>query len=48
MSSPYTLAGLSDGGAHMKFLTAGIWPTDLLTWMVRESGILSLEDAHFG
>jgi N-acyl-D-amino-acid deacylase len=46
MSSPYTLAGVSDGGAHMKFLTAGIWPTDLLTWMVRETGILSLEDAH--
>lgn len=47
MSSPYTLAGLSDGGAHMKFLTAGIWPTDLLTWMVRDTGILTLEDAHY-
>jgi N-acyl-D-amino-acid deacylase len=46
MTSPYTLAGLSDGGAHMKFLTAGIWPTDLLTWMVRDTGILTLEDAH--
>ena len=31
MDSPYTLAGISDGGAHMKFITAGIWPTDLLT-----------------
>ena len=47
MASPYTMAGLSDGGAHMKFLTAGIWPTDLLGWMVRDSGILSLEDAHW-
>jgi N-acyl-D-amino-acid deacylase len=47
MTSPYTLAGLSDGGAHMKFLTAGIWPTDLLTWMVRDTGILTLEDAHY-
>jgi N-acyl-D-amino-acid deacylase len=47
MGSPYTMAGLSDGGAHMKFLTAAIWPTDLLTWMVRETGILTLEDAHF-
>ena len=47
MASPYTMAGLSDGGAHMKFLTAGIWPTDLLGWMVRDCGILSLEDAHW-
>jgi N-acyl-D-aspartate/D-glutamate deacylase len=46
MTSIYTMAGVSDGGAHMKFLTAGIWPTDLLTWMVRETGILTLEDAH--
>lgn len=47
MTSPYTMAGVSDGGAHMKFLTAGIWPTDLLTWMVRDTGILTLEDAHW-
>lgn len=47
MGSPYTMAGLSDGGAHMKFLTAGIWPTDLLSWMVRDTGILSLEEAHW-
>jgi N-acyl-D-aspartate/D-glutamate deacylase len=47
MSSPYTIAGLSDGGAHTKFLTTGIWPTDMLTWMVRETGVLSLEEAHF-
>jgi N-acyl-D-amino-acid deacylase len=47
MTSPYTMAGLSDGGAHLKFLTAGIWPTDLLAWMVRDAGILSLEEAHW-
>ncbi len=47
MDSPYTLAGLSDGGAHMKFLTTGVWPTDLLTWMVRDTQALSLEEAHF-
>jgi N-acyl-D-amino-acid deacylase len=46
MGSPYTLAGVSDGGAHMKFITAGIWPTDLLTWMVRDAGLLTLEEAH--
>jgi N-acyl-D-aspartate/D-glutamate deacylase len=47
MESPYTVAGVSDGGAHMKFITAGIWPTDLLSWMVRDTGALSLEEAHF-
>ena len=47
MDSPYTIAGLSDGGAHMKFLTTGVWPTDLLTWMVRDTQALSLEEAHF-
>ena len=47
MNSPYTIGGVSDGGAHMKFLTAGIWPTDLLTWMVRDNQILTLEDAHY-
>ena len=41
------MAGLSDGGAHMKFITAGIWPTDLLTWMVRDTGILTLEQGHY-
>jgi N-acyl-D-aspartate/D-glutamate deacylase len=47
MSSPHVFAGLSDGGAHVKFITPGTWPTDLLTWMVREKGVLSLEEAHF-
>jgi N-acyl-D-amino-acid deacylase len=47
MSSPYTIPGVSDGGAHVKFLTPGTFPTDMLTWMVRENGILSLEEAHF-
>lgn len=31
----------------MKFITPGAWPTDLLTWLVRDSGVLSLEEAHF-
>ncbi len=47
MSSPYTIAGISDGGAHTKFLTTGVWPTDMLSWMVRDTGALSLEEAHF-
>jgi N-acyl-D-aspartate/D-glutamate deacylase len=44
---PYITAGISDGGAHMKFLTLGAYPTDLLMWMVREKGHVTLEDAHY-
>ncbi len=47
MTSPYILPGVSDGGAHVKFLTLGIYPTEVLAWMVRDGGILSLEEAHF-
>ena len=47
MSSPYTLPGVSDGGAHVKFITPAIYPTEVLSWLVREQGILSLEEAHF-
>ncbi len=47
MGSSYTLPGLSDGGAHIKFITPAIYPTDLLMWLVRDTGVLSLEEAHF-
>lgn len=44
---PYVLLGVSDGGAHTKFLTAGRYPTETLTRAVREFNMLSLEDAHW-
>jgi len=47
LSSPAAIPGVSDGGAHIKFLTLGMYPTDLLSWQVRETGVLSLEEAHF-
>ena len=47
LRSPHVIAGLSDGGAHVKFLTFGAYPTDLLIWLVREQGLLSLEEAHY-
>src|SRR5262249_47795726 len=47
MNSPYTLPGVSDGGAHIKFITPAIYPTEVLSWLVREAGVLSLEEAHF-
>ncbi|MBM4226774.1 MAG: amidohydrolase family protein [Gammaproteobacteria bacterium] len=44
---PYVVLGVSDGGAHTKFLTAGRYPTETLTKAVREHGMLSLEEAHW-
>lgn len=44
---PWALFGVSDGGAHTKFFTAGRFPTETLTKMVREHNMLSLEDAHW-
>ena len=47
VDNPYILFGVSDGGAHTKFLTAGRYPTETLTRIVREHGMISLEDAHW-
>ena len=47
MDSQYSLPGVSDGGAHVKFITPAIYPTEVLSWLVRETGTLSLEEAHF-
>ena len=41
------LPGVSDGGAHVKFMTQGSYPTQMLTWLVRDEGMVSLEEAHF-
>jgi N-acyl-D-aspartate/D-glutamate deacylase len=43
----YTLAGVSDGGAHTKFLTGGRYPTEYLSKWVRDLAWLGLEDAHW-
>jgi N-acyl-D-aspartate/D-glutamate deacylase len=47
IDDPYVLFGVSDGGAHTKFLTAGRYPTETLCKIVREHGMLSLEEAHW-
>jgi N-acyl-D-amino-acid deacylase len=47
ISDPYVLLGVSDGGAHTKFLTAGRFPTEALVKIVREHGMLTLEEAHW-
>ena len=47
LDSNHIVAGVSDGGAHVKFLTAGTYPTDMLTWLVRDEKVITLEDAHY-
>jgi len=44
---PYTIPGVSDGGAHTKFITAGDFSTDFLVNLVRDNDGMSLEDAHW-
>ena len=46
-NSPMALPGISDGGAHTKFVTTARFATDLLGYWVREHKIMSLEDAHW-
>ncbi len=47
LASPYTIPGVSDGGAHTKFFTGGSYTTDFLTWLVRDTEKLTLEQAHY-
>ena len=46
-NSPVALPGVSDGGAHTKFVTTARYPTELLGLWVREHEIMSLEQAHW-
>ncbi len=45
--SPYTIPGVSDGGAHTKFFTGGAYTTDFLGWLVRDEKRITLEEAHY-
>ena len=47
VDNPWVLFGVSDGGAHTKFLTAGRYPTETLCKIVREHEMISLEEAHW-
>ena len=47
VDSEYVLFGISDGGAHTKFSTAGRFPTETLINVVRENKMISLEEAHW-
>ena len=41
------IPGLSDGGAHLKYLAAGSYATEYISQYVREHGFSTLEDAHW-
>jgi N-acyl-D-aspartate/D-glutamate deacylase len=47
VADPYVLFGVSDGGAHTKFLTAGRYPTETICKVVRQHNMISLEEAHW-
>jgi len=47
MNDPSVLPGVSDGGAHVRFLTAGRYPTETIVRGVRDNDVLSLEEAHW-
>ena len=44
---PYTHPCVSDGGAHVRYLTVGTWPVNFLSLWTRDRGIMSLEKAHY-
>ena len=46
-TAPVSLPGVSDGGAHTKFVTTARYPTEMLGLWVREHEIMSLEQAHW-
>jgi N-acyl-D-aspartate/D-glutamate deacylase len=45
LTSPYTVVGLSDGGAHVQFHCQVGYSTRMLGYWVRERGIMPLEQA---
>lgn len=47
IKAPTGLPGISDGGAHTKFVTTGRFPSDLLGLWSRDHDLLSLEEAHW-
>jgi N-acyl-D-aspartate/D-glutamate deacylase len=46
-NSPYVIPGVSDGGAHTQFLSMGKYPTVLLSKLVRDDKVMTLEEAHW-
>jgi len=47
VQSPFALPGISDGGAHTKFITLSTYATDFIVDHVRTNGYVELEEAHW-
>ena len=47
VDEPYLIPGLSDGGAHVNFLTSGCYGTEYIARYVRDEAITTLEQAHW-
>ena len=47
IDDPYLIPGLSDGGAHVSFLSAGMYGTEYIVRYVRDLGFTTLEQAHW-
>jgi N-acyl-D-aspartate/D-glutamate deacylase len=47
VTSQYGVWGVSDGGAHTKFITHGAFPTESIVNFVRERNLVTLEEAHW-
>ena len=47
ISSPHSHVSLSDGGAHIRYLTISTWPVHMLAYWVRDRQLFSLEQAHY-
>jgi len=46
-TSPFTIPGLSDGGAHAKFNPGNFYTTSFLTDVCRKHGMMDLDEAHW-
>jgi len=47
LKHPRIIPGTSDGGAHVKFFSGGHFATDNIAWLVKETGLMTLEELHF-
>src|SRR5499433_3859470 len=47
LNHPYIHPCVSDGGAHVRYLTLGTWPVNLLAMWTRDRQVMSLEKAHY-
>jgi N-acyl-D-amino-acid deacylase len=47
VDDPYLIPGLSDGGAHLSFLTSGCYGTEYVARYVRDHEFTTLEQAHW-